>query len=94
MWEYFSLQRVKAKKFVKDAEEQKQEGIQGQRQRESPAKENLEQEECCADTDCTPKMMKYGYFALKGGDREEYKSIFKVEIRATEGGFERNSRGL
>ena len=26
-------------------------------------------------------MMTYGYFALKGGDGEEYKSIFKVEIK-------------
>ena len=44
---------------MKDAEKEKQEGIQGQWQRESPAKEHLEQIKSSADTDCTPKMMKY-----------------------------------
>ena len=34
-------------------------------------------------------MMKYGCFALQGGDWEEYKSVFKVDIRATEWAFER-----
>ena len=58
MWEFLSLQRVKAKTFLKDAEKEKQEGIQGQRQRESPAKDFLEQVKSCAGTDCTPKMMK------------------------------------
>ena len=38
MWKYFSLERAKAKKFLKDAEKEKQEGIQGQWQHESPAK--------------------------------------------------------
>ena len=33
-----SLERAKAKKFLKDAEKEKQEGIQGQWQHESPAK--------------------------------------------------------
>ena len=33
--------------------------------------------------------MKYGCFAFKGGDREEYKSIFKVETSAAEWPFER-----
>ena len=42
--EYFSFERVKAKKFMKDAEKEKQEGIQGQWQRESLAKEYLAQE--------------------------------------------------
>ena len=50
--------------FMKDAEKEKQEGIQGQWQRESPAKEYLEQVKRCAGTDCTPRMMKYGNFAL------------------------------
>ena len=88
MWEFFSLERVKAKKFMKNAKEEKQEGMQGQWQRESPAKEYLEQVKSCAETDCTPKMMKYWYFALKGGDWKEYKSIFMVETRATEWAFE------
>ena len=41
--EYFSLKRANAEKFMKDAEREKQEGTQGQWQRESPAKEYLEQ---------------------------------------------------
>ena len=39
MWEYFSIERLKAKKFLKDAEQDKQEGWQ----QEFPAKEYLEQ---------------------------------------------------
>ena len=83
------FQSVKAKKFMKDAEKDKQEGMHGQWQRESPAKEYLEQVKSSADTDCTNKMMKFNYFALRGGDREKSESIFKVEIRATEWAFER-----
>ena len=37
-----------------------------------------------ADTDCTSKMMRFGYFAMKDGIWEEYKIIFKVEAKATE----------
>ena len=59
MWEYLSLERVKAKTFLKDAEKEKKEGIQGKWQRESCAKEFLEQVKSSADTDCTHKMMKY-----------------------------------
>ena len=43
MWEYVSLERAKAKKFRKDAEKEKQEGIQGQWQQESLSKGFLEQ---------------------------------------------------
>ena len=49
MWEYFSFERLKAKKFMKDAEKEKQEVIQGHWQRGSPAKERLEQVKCCSD---------------------------------------------
>ena len=89
MWEYFSLKRLKAKKFMKEAEKEKQEGIQGQWQHESPAKEYLEQVKCCKDTGCTPRMMKQCFFALKSGELEECKGIFKVEAKATEWAFER-----
>ena len=68
MWEYFACERLKAKRFREEAEKEKQEGIQGQWQRESPAKEHLEQVKRCRDTDCTPRMMKQAFFALKGGD--------------------------
>ena len=61
MWEYFSCERFKAKKFREEAEKEKQEGIQNQWQHESRAKEYLEQVKCCKDTDCTPRMMKQAY---------------------------------
>ena len=32
---------------------------------ESPASEYLEHVRCCNDTDCTPRMMKHAFFALK-----------------------------
>ena len=63
LWEYFSIERLKAKKFLKDAEKEKHEGIEGQWQQKSPVREYLEQVMCCADTDCTPRMMKYEFFA-------------------------------
>ena len=72
---------------------EKQEGVQGQWQRESPAKEYLEQVKSSADTDCNLKMMKFGYFALKGGDWVENKNIFKVEMSATDG-LSKDARGL
>ena len=65
------------KRFREQAEEEKQAGIQGQWQLEWPAKEYLEQVKCCNDTDCTHKMMKQDLVALKSGDWEEYKSIFR-----------------
>ena len=37
----------------KNYEEERQAGIQGQWQQESPAREFLEQVKCCYDTDCT-----------------------------------------
>ena len=75
MWEYCSFERTKAKKFLKDAEKEKQEGIQCQWQQESPAKEYLEQVKRSAHTDCTPRTVKFGYFALKRrrlGGRRNY----------------------
>ena len=62
--------------------------IQGQWQRGSLAKEYLEEVKCCKDTDCTPRMMKQSFLALKSGVWEEYKSIFKDEAKATECAFD------
>ena len=72
MCEHFSSERLKAKKFREDAEKEKQKRIQGQWQRESFSKEYLEQVKCCKDTDCTPRMVKQAFFALKGGDWEQF----------------------
>ena len=43
MWEYFTLERAEVRKILADASREKQEGIQGQRQQESPFREVLEQ---------------------------------------------------
>ena len=56
--EYFSLERATVKQFLKDAEKEKWEGVQGEWQQESPAKEYLDQVKSSADTDRTPKMMR------------------------------------
>ena len=53
------------------------------------SREYLEQVKCCNDTDCTPRMMKRAFLALKGGSWEEYKNIFRTEVKATEWAFDR-----
>ena len=63
--------------------------MQGQRQHESPAREYLEQVKCCNDTECTHRMMKRAFLALKGGDWEEYESTFRTKLKATERAFDR-----
>ena len=55
---YFLQDRSRVKRFRKLADEEKQAGIQGQWQQESPAKEYLEQVKCCHDTDCNEPLMK------------------------------------
>ena len=65
MWEHFSFERSKAKKYRQLSDEEQQAGIQGQWQQESPAREYLERVECCRDTDCSESMIKKGFTALK-----------------------------
>ena len=68
MWVFFFCQqRGRVKRFREKAEEERQAEIQGQWQLESPAREYLEQVECCNDTDCTHRMMKHGFVAVKSG---------------------------
>ena len=61
MWEYFCQERARVKRFREEAEEERQTGIQGQWQLESPAREYLEQAKCCDDTDWTHRMMKQAF---------------------------------
>ena len=58
MWEYYCRERSRVRNFREEAQKEKQAGIQGQWQHESPARENLEQATCCNDTHCTQRMMK------------------------------------
>ena len=89
MWEYYCHERSRVKQLREDAEKERQAGVQGQWQHESPAREYMEQVKCCSDFVCTPSMMKQAFFVLKGGDWEEYKSIFRTEVKATEWAFDR-----
>ena len=52
-----SPRKKQNKETSMQAEEEKQAGIQGQSQLESPARQYLEQVKCCHDTDCTERMM-------------------------------------
>ena len=56
----FSPRKRQSKKFRELAEEEKQAGIQGQWQLESPAREHMEQVKCGDDTYCRERMMKKG----------------------------------
>ena len=50
--EYFLQEKSRVKRFRELADEEKQAGIQGQWQQKSPAREYLDQVNCCNDTDC------------------------------------------
>ena len=68
----FLLQRKSQSKSIREqAEEERQAGIQGQWQLEWPARGYLEQVECCNYTDCTHRLVKQGFLALKSGKWEE-----------------------
>ena len=88
MWEYFLQERSRVKRFRQLADEEKQEGTQGQWQQESPAREFLEQVKCCHDTDCNEPMMK-SFTALEDGNWEEYKATFRRKMKASEWAFDR-----
>ena len=85
----FLCKRSKAKKFRQLADEEKQAGIQGQWQRESPAREYLERVNCCQGTDCSESMMKKGFTALKDGTWEEFQETFSEKMRASEWAIDR-----
>ena len=76
-------------KCGEEGEKERQAGIQGQRQQESPAREYLGQMKCCNDTDCTQRMMRHGFFALKSGEWEDNKNTFRNEVKVAEWAFDR-----
>ena len=83
MCEHFSSERSKAKKFRQLADEEKQAGIQGQWQSESPAKEYLEQVKRRDDTYCTENDEERLYRPEKWR-LGKYEGIFRFEVKATE----------
>ena len=94
MWEHFSSERSKAKEFRQLADEEKQAGIQGQWQQESPAREYLEQVQRCHDTDCNESRMKKGFTAFKIETRKEYKETFRKKMKASEWAFDRMKEAI
>ena len=61
MWEYFSFKRAWARKIFVDAAQEKQEGLQGQWEQESPFNEVLEQVKRHVDTACNAQIMRRAY---------------------------------
>ena len=89
MCEYFTIKRAWPKKVLADAGEEKQEGIQGQWQQESPLKEVLEQVKGNSDTDCNAQMMRRAYNAGKSGNWESFKEEFQEKGKRSEWTCER-----
>ena len=63
----------KKKKILANASREKQEGMQGQWQQESPFREVLEQVKGNAHMDCGTQMMRRVYLAMKNGGWEGFK---------------------
>ena len=83
MWEYFCQERARVRRFREQAEEEKQAGIQGQWQLESPAKEYSEQVKCREDIYCTEND-EAGLYRPEKWRLGRCTSIFRVEVKATE----------
>ena len=49
---------------------------------------------CCNDTDCTQRMMRHGFFALKSGEWEDNKNTFRNEVKVAECAFDRIKEAL
>ena len=77
-----------------DAAQEKQAGIQGQWQQESPFKEVLKQVRRSADTDGTARMMRRAYGAMKLGNWESFKEECRKEGMLCEWTFERNGEAF
>ena len=88
MW-YFALERAGARTIPADAAREDQEGIQGQRQQESPFRDVLEQVKRSADADCGPQMMRRGYLAMKNGSWEDFKEEYRKGGKSCEWTFDR-----
>ena len=82
MWEYFIRKRVEAKKIRDDAAREKQEGIQGQWQQESPFRDILEHARSNEDMVCSSEIMRRSYFATRDSGWEEFKGRMqrKMEV--------------
>ena len=84
MWEYFTLKRAETKRIRDDAARERQEGIQGQRQQESPFREILEHVRRNEDMGCSSEVMRKGYFALRVRRWEDFKEECRVTGKSSE----------
>ena len=87
--EYFTLERAGARTTPADAARERQEGIQGQWQQESPFREVLKQVKRSADVDCGPQTMRPANIAMKSGRWEDFKEEYRREGKSCEWTFER-----
>ena len=72
MWEYFTFQRAEGKRIRDEAAREKQEGIQGQWQQESPFREILEKARRHEDMGCSSEIMRTGHFTIRDSRWEEF----------------------
>ena len=73
MWEYLTLRRAEEKRIRDDAAREKQEGTNGQWQRESQFKEILEHARRNEDMECSSEIMCRSYDAMRNIRCEELK---------------------
>ena len=85
--ECFTLKRAEVKHMLEEASRERQEGIQGQWQQESPFREVLEQGKRSADTYCGPQTTRRAYIAMKHGNWESFKEDFRKEGKLCEWTF-------
>ena len=52
----------------------------------------MEQVKCCNDTDCTHRMVKQSFLALKCGEWEEFNNTSRKEVKVSERAFDRTRK--
>ena len=80
MWKHFTIKRAWTEKVLADAEKQKQEGIQGNWQMESPFKEELELVKRSSDLSCNAYLMRRAYHAGKSGNWEGHEEAHQKKL--------------
>ena len=86
MWEYFVLKQkgAEAKKKLEDAPRERQEGIQGQWQHESPFREVLEQVRGNVEMGCSAQIRRKSYIAIRDDSWEEFRKGCRETEKSSE----------
>ena len=74
---------AEAKKILEDAARERQEGILGQWQQESPFRKVLEQVKGNLDMGCGAQMMRKSYIVTRDGSWEEFKERHKAKEKSS-----------